>query len=777
MNSSPPAGAMAAGVEFRERGVSHKQHIENYLARIQDYCACLPYLSLHDIRPNKTLSETYVALRARDSAAAGAGYDKFGRPITSEISVAEVLADSREGCTVILGDPGSGKSSLLRHLAERAWTAPESIGLRKPHLPLLIPLPAIAAISGPFEKRIAVALEQELSLARAMPAGFFDMWPAETGARWLVLLDALDEVPNRLRASFLRWLGGTLMQLAPNRLVLTTRSSSYREGDISTSPLSHYEILPFAPEQTNEFAKKWFGSEASLFLKGFHRTHVGDLQRTPLLLAIAAKVFSEHHDVPERRARLYENFVNIAIAEARQKGIESELGERIGKVSLFALSRIALHMTESAGSSSESGVHRNLASYFQKALGTSPDESLVDAERFIDVMARRSGLLIRRGRVLGYVHPTIQEYLAAVAITRECDSRNDALWEKYISKWQSRQWREVALFALGILSEQQVDINDIFRAVMPNISTDKVREVIAESGLDGVDELLEPNGALMFATESIRDGIGLNLSEYDRIAGYYLTIVRCLDSSDLAHIAETPSSPFDALRMLRASPSAAQGLRKIARDPAMGGYIRFLAMRSLVYLRETNSDVQLLAQWGIGEKALYPNDATFADVAYSARADIAELLYGIGQTDKALSVLSSLVRKTDGTGSGARGLAIELWMDVVRNLDNCKRSIVVKDLEFLVRDPGVSQSTFDRLMAFLKERKFSWAMPFLERMAVDEGVDDWRRCEAAIALASVGDAERARYIVIKLTECLNDSYARHYMDEQSRRLWMREEDD
>jgi predicted NACHT family NTPase len=490
---------------------------------------------------------------------------------------------------IILGDPGSGKSSLLRHLAERAWTAPETVGLGMPHIPLLVPLPQMAAFSGPLEKRIAMVLEEELSLASALPVGFFDRWPKEMGARWILLLDALDEVPSKSRTKFLQWLSGALAHVGPHRFVLTSRASSYRDGDISASSLKQYEILPFAPEQTDEFARKWFGEDSSSFLKSFQRTNVGDLQHTPLLLAIAAKVYIEHRNLPERRARLYGAFVSIMIEEARQKGIGAETGERLDKVSAFALSHIARHMVVHYGLSDEREIIGALGKYLEQALGMSQDESLIDAARFIDVMARRSGLLIRRGRALGFIHPTIQEYFASTAIVHECRERPDALWKDYLSHWRTRQWREVSLFVLGILSEQAKEVAPLFRAILPELPAAELRFMIDAMNEGEEPDLFEPDGALMFATEAIRDGIDLPASEYNRVAGYHLAVIQRLDESTLREIAEAPSSPFSALRMLRASPAAERGLRAITRNTTMSGYLRYVAMDVLLALRKADA--------------------------------------------------------------------------------------------------------------------------------------------------------------------------------------------
>jgi HrpA-like RNA helicase len=137
------------------------QSAADYLAALRDYCANLPYLTLHDIRPPKTLDEVYVPLKVRPQL----GKDKEQEPRQDEeqkmrewqrrepFSIAEVMRKRDQPHVLILGEPGAGKSTLLRQMAERAWDAPDKIGLDAPCLPLLIPLRRLAALDGSLEVR------------------------------------------------------------------------------------------------------------------------------------------------------------------------------------------------------------------------------------------------------------------------------------------------------------------------------------------------------------------------------------------------------------------------------------------------------------------------------------------------------------------------------------------------------------------------------------------------------------------------------------------------
>ena len=178
--------------------------LQAYFRALRRYCAELPYLTLTDIRPPKNLDEIYVPLRARQReketlppkpAAQGAS-----------LTVEQVLRQAQTSHLLILGQPGAGKSTLLRQLAERAYDAPHAIGLDRPHLPLLLPLRALAHAEGALEERLNQALQNELRLPRPLPDGFLDAWPQQLDTPWLFLLDGLDEVPADSSRSLRQWI-------------------------------------------------------------------------------------------------------------------------------------------------------------------------------------------------------------------------------------------------------------------------------------------------------------------------------------------------------------------------------------------------------------------------------------------------------------------------------------------------------------------------------------------------------------------------------------------
>lgn len=101
------------------------QDVEDYLAAVREYCASLPYLSLHDIRPPKTLDEVYVPLKAQPQPREREEKtEPQERESLRPLSIAEVLQRREHTHLLILGEPGAGKSTCSAN-------SPSTLGMRR----------------------------------------------------------------------------------------------------------------------------------------------------------------------------------------------------------------------------------------------------------------------------------------------------------------------------------------------------------------------------------------------------------------------------------------------------------------------------------------------------------------------------------------------------------------------------------------------------------------------------------------------------------------------
>jgi hypothetical protein len=438
------------------------QAVEDYLKGVIDYYEQSPYLTLHNVNSFKNLKEEYSQVRVRlqrqESEIVNQQQSAEESKHSESVSIAQLMQNKEHAHVLIRGEPGVGKSILLRQLAMHAWTSPETIGLNEPHLPILVSLREFANVQGGLEERLNRVLVLEKQISEELPKGFLTDWSLLTGRRWLILLDALDEVPKNMLDAILQDMRLVLRDLGRNRIIITSRLFASRLDTFDPKIFGRYTLLPFTAEQINEFAREWFADQAEAFLQELNRVRVNALGKTPLLLTIAARVYREKHALPERRSALYTQFVDIWLDEAKARGLEDELGNRVTKVAKSGLARLALAITEGADRLTEGDLVQRAAEYLGEALHLSEDEAESDGKEFVQTMARRSGILLRRGDIYDWVHPTFREYLAAYAVVRECRQDAECVWRRAVAQFAEKDWREVSLFALSLLSDTERDV-------------------------------------------------------------------------------------------------------------------------------------------------------------------------------------------------------------------------------------------------------------------------------------------------------------------------------
>lgn len=432
--------------------------LQTYISALLNYCSKLPYITLHNVIPSQKLGELYVpvkAISAKDSPS-------DALPLT--------IADSlqREQRLLFSGAPGSGKSTMLRQLAENAWHHPEKIGLDEPHIPILIPLRQLVNTSGSLQSRFIEAVTSELFLQQDLPKDFFQQCHIKTGRSWLILLDALDEVPSVHRLQTVQWIQDLSENIGTHRLIITSRPSGLNYSDFSDQ-FSSYKLLPFSSKQIDNFSQKWFGEDWKTFREGVSNLHISELAGTPLLLAVAAKVFIETKLFPEQISSLYNNFVRIWLSEANQKQLNVELGESLyGNIDMHLerLSYLAMSMTINVDSTSFPDLCRYMTSYFQEQEAMAPSRARAFSSQYLETMKRRSGVWVQRGETYSFVHKSFQEYLTACRILIEYGSDQEILWKRAFRRYEETQWAEVIFFTFDILNEQSTDCDELLRRIL-----------------------------------------------------------------------------------------------------------------------------------------------------------------------------------------------------------------------------------------------------------------------------------------------------------------------
>jgi formylglycine-generating enzyme required for sulfatase activity len=397
---------------------------------------------------------------------------------------------------VLLGDPGSGKSTFVNFLAlclsghvldpDAGWLAQLSRQgwEHGEKLPVVVTLRDFAQDVPAGETSGTAAhlfdhIERMLTrwkLADAFPA----IRDALDEGRALVMLDGLDEVPLD-RRELVRGSVTDFMTRChrDNRYLITCRILSYTNPDWKIPAVPDETLAPFDKDKITHFIRAWYTALESLkgidaetakervadLTEGLRHPHLGDIATNPMLLTVMAIVHNHTGALPRESARLYEECVKLLME--RWKPIEARTLLETLDVRQDDLYRMLWEIAydahdkqsewEGVADISEADVMGIAAAHLNRDMSK--------AQAFCDYVESRAGLLIGRGsagrwRVFTFPHRTFQEYLAG------CYAANNDFSE-LVPELARRGagWREVLMLATGHLVFNQGRINDPLLAI------------------------------------------------------------------------------------------------------------------------------------------------------------------------------------------------------------------------------------------------------------------------------------------------------------------------
>ncbi len=450
--------------------------LKDYQRAIGVFCKTFPYLALEDYlgKDRPPFEELYVPLKAKTKA----GETLKGKPVNISEVFRKVSHLHPPPQILILGQPGAGKSTLLRQLALHAFEKPESMGLSKPYLPIIVSMQSLAlAPGGSIESRFINSLEiaGELLLEEGFPAGFIKKWSQLTDQKWLFLLDGWDEVPEGKRIKFTQWII-KLFKIAQSRgyqVVLTSRLTGNVAALVDEN-FAVYELLPFTKTQQRKFAQNWFGRKARSFLKELERVETNQLSGTPLLLTISAAVFHKdpNHKLPQKRVDLYERFVTIWIDEAKRRGLREELPDDLIDFARPILEHLAFEMTIKPDLETIFDLGIVAEKFLANELGYPSQKARLYGGSLINSLGKHSGIFVYRNNVGRWIHPTFREYLVAQKIAHDIrrfkgETLGKMFWVYEISMFLRQLLdKEDANVILNMIENETSDPGTRFQAVV-----------------------------------------------------------------------------------------------------------------------------------------------------------------------------------------------------------------------------------------------------------------------------------------------------------------------
>lgn len=472
----------------RRSSVDHSDRRElddvmsNYLSAVNRQHEDPPYLSL---RSGRRLSQIYVAQTLENMAPAeGAGSNS---PLLRNRwpSALTILQDDVH--VLLEGGPGAGKSSLLSRLATLLLNTRQDGPLHL--IPAVVRARTLSEVSGSFSHRLRDAVTADLGgkLVNSLPEDLF--LPVPDGPRWLVLVDALDEIVEARKRTRLvedlQYLASVVD--SPLRFVITSRPLP-REAEHDWSGFARFRLLTLNDEQIESFADSWFSEEredrsasVSKFLQEIRRRRLHQLVRTPLILTMAAIVFdrSAEETLPDNRAELYEHFLGTLEEEESERGTRlafrrawdrryGRRGEVMADDLFSSLREILEHLADWRQEGSDGSLLKEACRYLlqdwrRPLQGLWFDSSWLTNQ--VSVLLTRSSLVVPRGEDYEFLHETVREYLVATRASREALRPGQAEASRLLLRWQDPSWRQVVLFLLGIWNSKGESVDNILDGI------------------------------------------------------------------------------------------------------------------------------------------------------------------------------------------------------------------------------------------------------------------------------------------------------------------------
>ncbi|HEY9692838.1 MAG TPA: NACHT domain-containing NTPase [Oculatellaceae cyanobacterium] len=371
---------------------------------------------------------------------------------------------------MILGKPGSGKSTFLRHLAVTCCKGE----FQADHIPILIELRDIKDASR-FD--LVNKIHKEFGLAnQAQTEQILNQ------GKVLILLDGLDEAPGQSKQDVQNHIYEFSQEYYKNRFILTCRTQT---TEYTLPNFDYVEVANFKTEQVEIFAQNWFaalvetpeqGADLTVKFLGKLRLpknkQTAELAVTPILLSLTCLVFNELKDLPAKRSDLYEKGINLLLKKwDKNRGVRRELGsEAYRKLSVGEKKKLLSYLATRKFEQEQYVLFEQgeLQGYIAEYLGISTE----DSEAVLDAVAAQHGLLIEQaGGIWSFSHLTFQEYFTAKWF---CDRAD---WAGLATHVRKNHWREVFLLVAGL-----ENTDDLLRLMKHHIdelvATDELQQLL-----------------------------------------------------------------------------------------------------------------------------------------------------------------------------------------------------------------------------------------------------------------------------------------------------------
>lgn len=338
----------------------------------------------------------------------------FGEIAKERVAGLEVVKEHRK--LMIWGKPGAGKTTFLKHLAMsciRGELFPELV-------PFFVTLKSFAEEEG--QPNLFTYLQAQAEMHGVDPERLKDIINA---GRAMILLDGLDEVRQEDSQRVIKGIQDFADIWRDNFFAITCRIAA-KEYTFQNG-FTEVEVADFDKEQIACFVNNWFRCKGETkkteeFINALEKQNpIQELASSPLLLTLLCLVFEENFQLPQNRAELYKDGLDILL----KKWDDKRAIQRDEIYKNLTVKRREQMLSEIAFKTFEKGEYffkqsriENLILEFIQNLPDAkndPETLRLDSEVMLKAIEAQHGILVERAKgIYSFSHLGFQEYLTIV---------------------------------------------------------------------------------------------------------------------------------------------------------------------------------------------------------------------------------------------------------------------------------------------------------------------------------------------------------------------------
>ena len=375
--------------------------------------------------------------------------------------------------TVLLGNPGGGKSTFTSKLAYDLSTEypKRFLGGR-----LVTPIHVVLRDYGALKKKNPCSILEYITLTAesiyqlpSPPSGAFEY--LMLNGHVMVIFDGLDEL---LDTSYRQEISSDIevfCNLFPSvPALVTSRKVGYEQAPLDPKIFEAYILSSFDDDAVRSYTEKWFGLDTDLppdqrsrstkiFLE--ESSSVPDLRSNPLLLALMCNIYRGDGYIPKNRPDVYEKCATMLFERwDKGRGIHYVLPfeAHMRPAMMYIAHWLYSDETRQSGIT-EAALLTPTSQYLHKHRFENWDEAEYAARALIEFCRGRAWVFTDTGttkegeRLYQFTHRTFLEYFTAAHLVRTCRIP-ERLVDILLPKIKQKEWDMVAQLAVQIQSKQ-----------------------------------------------------------------------------------------------------------------------------------------------------------------------------------------------------------------------------------------------------------------------------------------------------------------------------------